>query len=83
MDAKRKTCCISCTDDILPITTINFLIQLVKNVHDERGGVVAAIATMGVIVGTVTINEKGLNGTPMFLGAMVMGPIAAHLMKKI
>ena len=53
-----------------------------KNVHDERGGVVAAIATMGVIVGTVTINEKGLNGTPMFLGAMVMGPIAAHLMKK-
>ena len=24
-----------------------------KNVHDERGGVVAAIATMGVIVGTV------------------------------
>ena len=53
-----------------------------KNVHDERGGVVAAIATMGVIVGTVTINEKGLGGTPMFLGAMVMGPIAAHLMKK-
>ena len=53
-----------------------------KNVHDERGGVVAAIATMGVIVGTVTITEKGLSGTPMFLGAMVMGPIAAHLMKK-
>ena len=54
-----------------------------KNVHDERGGVVAAIATMGVIVGTVTITEKGLGGTPMFLGAMVMGPIAAHLMKKL
>ena len=53
-----------------------------KNVHDERGGVVAAIATMGVIVGTVTSTEKGLGGTPMFLGAMVMGPIAAHLMKK-
>ena len=53
-----------------------------KNVHDERGGVVAAIATMGVIVGTVTITEKCLGGTPMFLGAMVMGPIAAHLMKK-
>ena len=35
-----------------------------KNVHDERGGVVAAIATMGVIVGTVTITEKGLSGTP-------------------
>lgn len=52
-----------------------------KNVHDERGGVVATIATMGVIVGKVTITEKGLGGTPMFLGAMVMGPIAAHLMK--
>ncbi|MGX7069517.1 PTS mannitol transporter subunit IICB [Gemella bergeri] len=53
-----------------------------KNVYEERGGVIAAIATMGVIVGTVTINEKGLSGTPMFLGAMVMGPIAAVLMKK-
>lgn len=53
-----------------------------KNVHDERGGVVAAIATMGVIVGKVTIAEEGLGGTPMFLRAMVMGPIAAHLMKK-
>ena len=53
-----------------------------KNIHEERGGVVAAIATMGVIVGTTTFTEKGIGGTPMFLGAMVMGPIAAYLMKK-
>lgn len=43
-----------------------------KNVHDEREGIVAAIATMGLIVGTVTITEEGLGGTPMFLRAMVM-----------
>lgn len=43
------------------------------NIHKQRGGVVAAIATMGVIVGT---------GSVMFLGAMIMGPLAAWLMKK-
>ncbi|MBF0847903.1 PTS mannitol transporter subunit IIBC, partial [Streptococcus danieliae] len=43
------------------------------NIHKQRGGVVAAIATMGVIVGTEAI---------MFLGAMVMGPLAAILLKK-
>ncbi|MGX7111938.1 PTS mannitol transporter subunit IICB [Gemella cuniculi] len=53
-----------------------------KNIYEERGGVIATIATMGVIVGTVTIDGKGLSGTPMFLGAMVMGPIAAYLMKR-
>ena len=31
-----------------------------KNIHEERGGVIAAIATMGVIVGTTTFStEKG------------------------
>ncbi|MFB4475030.1 PTS mannitol transporter subunit IICB, partial [Oceanobacillus caeni] len=39
-----------------------------------RGGVVGATATMGVIVGA---------DIPMFLGAMVMGPLAGYLMKKI
>ncbi|MDO4814929.1 MAG: PTS mannitol transporter subunit IICB [Gemella sp.] len=43
------------------------------NIHKQRGGVVAAIATMGVIVGTEAI---------MFLGAMVMGPLAAVLLKQ-
>ncbi len=45
-----------------------------KLVHDQRGGVVGAIATMGVIVGAPD--------TPMFLGAMVMGPLGAYVMKK-
>lgn len=45
-----------------------------RMVYDFRGGVVGAIATMGVIVGA----EQ-----PMFLGAMVMGPLAGYLMKKV
>ncbi|MGD6846649.1 PTS mannitol transporter subunit IICBA [Rossellomorea aquimaris] len=45
-----------------------------KLVHDQRGGVVGAIATMGVIVGAPD--------TPMFLGAMVMGPLGAYVIKK-
>ncbi|PXW86819.1 PTS system D-mannitol-specific IIB component (Fru family) /PTS system D-mannitol-specific IIC component (Fru family) [Streptohalobacillus salinus] len=44
-----------------------------KLVYDIRGGVAGAIATMGVIVGA--------GGTPMFLGAMIMGPLAAFLLK--
>jgi PTS system mannitol-specific IIC component len=43
-------------------------------VYGERGGVVAAIATLGVIVGTTI---------PMFLGAMVMGPLGGYTMKRI
>lgn len=43
-----------------------------KMVHGTRGGVVGAAATMGVIVGA---------GVPMFLGAMIMGPLAGWLMK--
>lgn len=53
-----------------------------KNIHEERGGVIAAIATMGVIVGVMTIKDNSIGGTPMFLGAMIMGPIAATVMKK-
>ena len=45
-----------------------------KLVHDQRGGVVGAIATMGVIVGAPD--------TPMFLGAMIMGPLGAYVIKK-
>ncbi|MGX1265487.1 PTS system mannitol-specific IIC component [Rossellomorea marisflavi] len=45
-----------------------------KLIHDQRGGVVGAIATMGVIVGAP--------GTPMFLGAMIMGPLGAYIIKK-
>ncbi|HSJ46696.1 MAG TPA: PTS mannitol transporter subunit IICB [Euzebyales bacterium] len=41
-------------------------------VHDQRGAVIAVIATMGVIVGT---------DVPQFLGAMIMGPLAAYVLK--
>ncbi len=42
-------------------------------VHGKRGGVIGAIATMGVIVGT---------DVPMFMGAMLVGPLAALVIKK-
>ncbi|MDT0170433.1 PTS mannitol transporter subunit IICBA [Pseudarthrobacter sp. BRE9] len=45
-----------------------------KMVYDVRGGVVGAIGTMGVIVGA---------GIPMFIGAMIMGPLGGWTMKKI
>lgn len=45
-----------------------------KLIHDQRGGVVGAIATMGVIVGAPD--------TPMFLGAMIMGPLGGYVIKK-
>jgi PTS system mannitol-specific IIC component len=45
-----------------------------RMVYGERGGVVATIATMGVIVGT---------NIPMFLGAMIMGPFAAWVTKQM
>ncbi|SDN85128.1 PTS mannitol transporter subunit IICB [Alkalicoccus daliensis] len=45
-----------------------------KLVHDTRGGVVGATATMGVIVGT---------DAPMFIGAMIIGPLAGYLIKKV
>ena len=45
-----------------------------KMVYAERGGVVGAIATMGVVVGA---------DIPMFLGAMVMGPLGGFLIKKV
>jgi PTS system mannitol-specific IIC component len=53
-----------------------------RMVYDARGGVVATIATMGVIVGTV--GEPYFDGgSPMFLGAMITGPLAAYLLKVI
>jgi mannitol PTS system EIICBA or EIICB component len=58
---------------------ITFLLPLLigftggRMVYDIRGGVVGATATMGVIVGT---------DIPMFLGAMLMGPIGGYAIKK-
>jgi mannitol PTS system EIICBA or EIICB component len=44
-----------------------------RMVHGQRGAVVGAVATMGVIIGSEV---------PMFLGAMVIGPLAAFLLKQ-
>lgn len=43
-----------------------------KMIHGHRGGVVGATATMGVVVGA---------DIPMFMGAMIMGPLGGWLMK--
>ncbi|WP_348729519.1 PTS mannitol transporter subunit IICBA [uncultured Mycolicibacterium sp.] len=45
-----------------------------RMVYGTRGAVVGAIATMGVVTGA---------DVPMFLGAMIMGPLGGWLMKKI
>ena len=58
---------------------ITFLLPLLigytggKLVAGERGGVVGAVTTMGVIVGT---------DIPMFMGAMIVGPIGGWAIKK-
>ena len=44
-----------------------------KVVGDHRGGVIGTIVTMGVIVGS---------DIPMFIGAMIMGPLSAWILKK-
>lgn len=59
---------------------ISYLIPLLiaysggRLIHEMRGGIIAAVATMGVIV--------ELPDTPMLLGAMIMGPLVGWLMKK-
>src|SRR5699024_11765195 len=59
---------------------ITYLIPLLiaysggRLIHEMRGGIIAAVATMGVIV--------ALPETPMLLGAMIMGPLVGWLMKK-
>ncbi|ATO30232.1 PTS mannitol transporter subunit IIBC [Bacillus atrophaeus] len=45
-----------------------------KMIYDHRGGVVGATAVIGVIVGS---------DIPMFLGAMIMGPLGGYLIKQI
>ncbi|KRN09485.1 PTS mannitol transporter subunit IICBA [Liquorilactobacillus mali] len=58
---------------------LNYMIPLLiayvggRMVYEERGAVVGAIAVMGVIVGS---------SVPMFLGAMIMGPLAGWSIKK-
>lgn len=61
-------------------TMITFLLPILigytggKMIYETRGGVVGAIATFGVIAGTEI---------PMFMGAMIMGPLGGWTMKRI
>ncbi|MGL5721337.1 MAG: PTS transporter subunit EIIC [Brevinema sp.] len=61
------------------VPMLNYLLPLLiafaggRMVYDYRGGVIATIATMGVIVGAEIT---------MFLGAMIVGPLAAYVLKK-
>jgi PTS system mannitol-specific IIC component len=41
-------------------------------VHGQRGAVVGAVATIGIVVGA---------DIPMFLGAMIIGPLTAYILK--
>jgi PTS system mannitol-specific IIC component len=41
-------------------------------VHGQRGAVVGALATVGIVVGA---------DVPMFLGAMIIGPLTAYILK--
>lgn len=45
-----------------------------KMLYDTRGGIVGAAAAIGVIAGTED---------PMFIGAMIAGPLGGYLMKKL
>jgi mannitol-specific phosphotransferase system IIC component len=45
-----------------------------RMVHGQRGAVVGAVAAMGVVVGS---------DVPMFLGAMIVGPLTAWILKQV
>jgi PTS system mannitol-specific IIC component len=53
-------------------------------VHGQRGAVVGAIATAGVAIGGFVGTEVGgeVVQTPMFLGAMIAGPLGGWLIKQ-
>ncbi|PZE19328.1 PTS mannitol transporter subunit IICB [Paenibacillus xerothermodurans] len=59
--------------------TITYLLPLLiaytggTMVHKQRGGVIGALMTIGIIVGT---------DIPMFMGAMICGPLAAWVLKQ-
>ncbi|MDR8019853.1 PTS mannitol transporter subunit IICBA [Nesterenkonia aerolata] len=60
-----------------------------RMIYEARGVVVAGIATFGVIAGSDWLilqqygDEAGNYQIHMFIGAMIMGPLAAWVMKKL
>ena len=70
--------------------TITYLLPILiaytggKLVYDVRGGVVGGFAVIGVILATsdpIFLGDRP--AAPMFLGAMIMGPFTAYVMKRI
>lgn len=64
-----------------------------RMVYGDRGAVVGAFATMGAIAGsdllvanfnaTLPEGEPPLGQVHMFIGAMILGPLAAYVMKRL
>jgi PTS system mannitol-specific IIC component len=79
--------------------TIHYLLPIMiaatggRMVHKERGAVVGAFAVMGAIAGSdfliaefnadLAADEAPLGQVHMFIGAMILGPLAAWVMKKL
>ncbi|MCU1419821.1 MAG: mannitol transporter subunit [Mycetocola sp.] len=79
--------------------TIHYLLPLLiantggRMIYDTRGGVVGTVATMGVIAGSDYLigqfnaaqpeGAAPLGQVHMFIGAMIMGPLAAWVMKRL
>ncbi len=57
------------------------------NVYKIRGGVVGATATLGIIMATSSpLFDKAYaetGGSPMFLGAMIMGPLGGYVIMRL
>ena len=75
---------------LLPIL---IALQAGRMIYDTRGAVVAGIATFGVIAGSdllvqhfndhLAAGEAPLGQVHQFIGAMIMGPLAAWVMKQL
>ncbi|MCH1884201.1 PTS mannitol transporter subunit IICB [Agrococcus sp. ARC_14] len=72
--------------------TIHYLLPLIiastggAMVHGHRGSVVGVLATMGAIGGADWITEQlgtGQGSPHMFIGAMILGPLGAWVMKQL
>lgn len=61
------------------VPMLNYLLPILiafaggKMVYDYRGGVIGSVATIGVIIGS---------SVTMFIGAMILGPLSAWILKK-
>jgi len=57
------------------------------NVYGLRGGVVGATSTLGIIMATSSplfdSSYTQTGGSPMFLGAMIMGPLGGYAIKRL